>query len=511
MGIHSYLFHLMCITCAFLQCLNTALLKTGVILINFRYKWLLMFDDNLDDEWNSLDELLERYNNVKKGESMGMMDEDDFEKVIEYYFQDNNEEEALLACDIARTYYPFSTSILLLKAEILTQGQKYGQALIVLDEVDANDQVNLDATLLRSDILVAQFKYDQAAMWLEQRSELFEGKDKIELLLELTDVYDECEEFDAVFDTLKRVVKIEPRNEEALQKICFWADFTKRLEESISLHIHITDEDPYNALAWFNLGAAYQGLKLYEKAIDSYEFCVAIDDKFEFAYRNMADAYMRLKWYEKALEVLEIHLELAKPEDVIFEAMGYCWEKKKNFPRARYYYRQASQLSPQDDSIFYKIGETYAREKQWEKAVKAYSVALHLNKENAAYCMAIGNCLMEMEAESEALVCYLNAVKLKPGNKTTWVALIRGLYVAGYYDEALTQIEVARENCGDKAEFRYYQAAALFELGKSKEAVIQLERALRNAPSRLKVFTELNPEYMRRSSVTELIARYKKK
>jgi tetratricopeptide (TPR) repeat protein len=473
---------------------------------------MAMFDDDyLDEEWSSLDDLLRRYEDVKNGSAAGIMDEDEFERVIEYYFQNSNEEQALLACDIARTYYPFSSSVLLLRAEILTQSQKFGQALKVLDEMEQYDQHNLDAVLLRSDILLSQFKYDQAAALLEQRVQEFSGKDKIEILLELSDVYDESEEFDAVFDTLKRVVKIDKRNEEALQKLCFWADFTDRNEESVALHTELTEADPYNALAWFNLGAAYQGLKLYEKAIDAYEFCVAIDEKFEFAYRNMADAYMRMKWYEKAIEVLEKHLEIAKAEDVIFEAMGYCWEKQKNFSKARHYYRQASQLSPQDDSIFFKIGETYAREKQWEKAVKSYSVALHLNKDNASYCMAIGNCLMEMDVKSEALVCYLNAVRLKPGSKTTWVALIRGLYLTGYYDEALTQLEVARENCGDKPDFRYYQAAILLELGKSKEAMLQLEKALKEAPSKIKIFTGLNPEYLRRTAVAELITKYKKK
>jgi tetratricopeptide (TPR) repeat protein len=470
-----------------------------------------MFDDDFqEDDWDSVDDLLARYEKVKNGESERMMEEEEFERIIEYYFQNSNEEQALLACEIASTYYPFSASIFLLKAEILTQAQKYGQALKVLDEMEQYDQNNLDAVLLRSDILLGQFKYDQAALWLEQKSGQFVKKDKIEILLELSDVYDECEEFDAVFDTLKRVIKIDKRNEEALQKICFWAEFTERLEESVTLHTQLTEEDPYNALAWFNLGAAYQGLKLYERAIDSYEFCVAIDEKFEFAYRNMADAYMRLKWYERALDVLEKHLEIAKPEDVIFEAMGYCWEKQKNYQRARFYYRQAAQLSPQDDGIFYKIGETYTREKQWEKAMKSYSVALNLNKENANYCLAIGNCLMEMDVKSEALVCYLNAVRLKPNNKTTWMALVKGLYLSKYYDEALLQLEGAMEHCGDKADFRYLQAAALFELGKSKEAMLQLEKGLKMSASKVKLFTELNPEHLLRSSVTDLITKYKK-
>ena len=471
-----------------------------------------MFDDDYnEDEWGSIEEILSKYEEVKKGDSISILDEEEFESVIEYYFQNSNEEQALLACDIARTYYPFSGSILLLRAEILTQSQKYGQALKALDELEQYDNKNIDAVLLRSDILLAQLKFDQAALWLEQQSNNFHGKDKVEILLELSDVYDEGEEFDAVYDTLKRVVRIDKRNEEALQKICFWAEFNGRLEESIAMHTQLTDADPYNALAWFNLGAAYQGLKLYEKCIDAYEYCVAIDDNFEFAYRNMADAYMRMKYYDKALESLDKHIEIAKPEDVIFEAMGYCWEKRKDYTRARHFYRQASQLSPQDDSIFYKIGETYAREKQWDKAVKSYSVALHLDKENAAYCMAIGNCLMEMDVKSEALVCYLNAVRLKPGNKSTWVALIRGLFITGYYEEVIIQLEVAREHCGEKGDFNYYHAAALFEMGKAKEAMLQLEDGLKEAPKKLKVFTDLNPEYILRAPVAELIGRYKKK
>ena len=471
-----------------------------------------MFDDDFnEDDWGPMEETLQKYEAVKKGESVSILEEEEFERVIEYFFQNSNEEQALLACDIARTYYPFSASVLLLKAEIFTQAQKYGQALKTLDEMEQYDNNNLDAVLLRSDILLAQFKYDQAALWLEQKSAEYSGKEKTEILLELSDVYDESEEFDAVFDTLKRVIKIDKRNEEALQKICFWAEFTERLEESVTMHIQLTDDDPYNALAWFNLGAAYQGLKMFEKCIDAYEYCVAIDEKFEFAYRNMADAYMRLKWFGKALEVLEKHIEIAKPEDVIFEAMGFCWEKQKDFAQARQFYRQASQLSPQDDGIFFKIGETYAREKQWEKAVKSYSVALHLDKDNAAYCMAIGNCLMEMDVKSEALVCYLNAVRLKPGNKTTWVALIRGLYITGYFEEALTQLEVAREHCGEKGDFYYYHAAVLLELGKAKEAMIQLENGLKMAPKKLKMFTDMNPEYLLRASVVELIGKYKKK
>lgn len=470
-------------------------------------------DDSWDDDnaGSSLEELLMEYNRIKNGEPGRFLDEEEYEAVIEYYYQSNREADALAACEIAQTYHPFSTEIAVLKAEILFQAQKYGQALKALDALDNLDQTLHEAVLLRSDIYMAQQKYEMAVHLLEDKANAFEGLEKIEILHELVDVYDECEDYDAVFKTLKRILEADIRNEDALHKICFWADFAGMNEESRVLHQEITDQDPYNALAWFNLGAAYQGLRKYEEAIDAYEYCVAIDEKFESAYRNMADAYMRLRWYDKAIESLEKNLELGKPEDVIFEAMGHCFEKQKNFDRARHYYRQAIQLNPADDMIFYRIGETYAREQEWEKAMKAYSAALHLNKENASYCMAIGNCLMELDAGADALVCYLNAVQLKPSNKTTWVALVKGLYQNGFYDEALAQLSIARENCGDKADFDYLQSLALFALGKSKEATLYLENGLSQSPTKLKSMIALNPELLQRKSVADLVARYKRK
>ncbi|WP_129020348.1 tetratricopeptide repeat protein [Edaphocola flava] len=472
-----------------------------------------MFDDdwNDDDDFaGSIEELLKEYESIKKGESVRFWNEQEFELVIDYFYQNNQEAEALIACEIALVHHPFSSEFYILKAELLFQSQKYRQAISVLDELEAKDQPILEAVILRSDILVAQLKYDQAAMFLEQMSLQFSGKEKIEIMLELAEVYDECEQLDAVFDILKAILQIDPSNDEALHKICYWADFAEKQEESIALHQKLIDDAPYNALAWFNLGSAYQGLKLYEKAIDAYEYCVAIDDKFEFAYRNMADAYMRLKWYDKAIESLEKNLELGKPEDVIFEAIGHCFEKKKNYPKARHYYLEATRLNPTDDGIYFKIGQTYALEQQWEKALKQFAKAYELNKENVTYCLALGNCLLALNEGVEAISCFLTAVKLKTNFKKSWLALIRCLYLFGFYEEALEQLIESRNFCEQSADFLYYHSVILFAQGKTKDAMLKLEDALEEAPRKLKIVEELNADIMHRKAVIDLVAKYKK-
>ena len=54
------------------------------------------------------------------------------------------------------------------------------------------------------------------------------------------------------------------------------------------------DCSAYSAALSAPVAASYQGLKLYEKAIDAYQYAIVIDEKFDYAYRNMGDAFLRL-------------------------------------------------------------------------------------------------------------------------------------------------------------------------------------------------------------------------
>lgn len=345
---------------------------------------------------------------------------------------------------------------------------------------------------------------------LEEALGFFDGEEKIELLFELADVYDDYEDFDKVFDCLKLVLEDEPNNEEALYKICFWTDFTGRNEESIRLHQFIIDEYPYNELAWFNLAAAYQGLKLYEKAIDAYKYAVTIDEKFDYAYRNMGDAYIRLRKYKDAIEVLEKVNEIAKPEDVIFEAIGHCYDRLKNFAQARIHYRKASHLRQDDSKLFYKIACTYFNEGQWESCIKQLETALKMHRFQSDFNLLMGECKMQLGLFKEAVQYFLNVVGARPRNTAGWESLIRCMYIAGYFEEALEQSVAAFKVTNGKPLFIFYKAAVLFALGKNKEALLKLEEAMRVSPKLLKKFVELNPAILQNQLVVDVIARFKR-
>jgi tetratricopeptide (TPR) repeat protein len=85
------------------------------------------------------------------------------------------------------------------------------------------------------------------------------------------------------------------------------------------------------------------------------------------------------------------------------------------------------------------------------------------------------------------------------------------LYQGEFYDEALEQVKAALKITEQKPIFIYYLSAILMALGKTKEALLQLETALEASPKLLKKLLHLNPAILRHQLVIDVIAASKKK
>jgi tetratricopeptide (TPR) repeat protein len=208
-----------------------------------------MINDPYYDK-ESITELLKQYYNLRNGRSIGFFEEEAFEKIIDYFDEQEDLSKALEAAETAIEYYPFSAALLIKKADLLLATRKYQEALDILEKAELFDGTDINLYILKTDAYLAMDMHEKAVDLLEEAIGAFEGDEKVELLFELADVYDDYEEFDKVFDCLKIILEADPTNEEALYKICFWTDFTGHNEESIKLHLQIIDQHPYNELAW---------------------------------------------------------------------------------------------------------------------------------------------------------------------------------------------------------------------------------------------------------------------
>ncbi len=470
-----------------------------------------MRNDQYRQDREELKELLALYNNLREGRPNSFIEKEGFERIIEYFDEKDKLEEALVVCEYAMNQYPNTSDLLLLKANLLIVTKKYTEALDLLDEAEELDNTDSNLYILKTDAYLALDMQEKAAEVLEAAIETFEGDEKLDLLFELSDVYDDYENFEKVFDCIALILKIDPANEEALYKICFWTDFTGRNEESIVLHKAIIDEQPYNELAWFNLGAAYQGIKLHEKAIDAYGYVIAINDKFENAHRNMGDAFLRLRNYKDAIESLQRVLELSMPESVVYEAIGHCYDRMENYAQARFYYKKASHMDAEDSHMHFKIATTYMNEGAWGAASKCLHTALRTNHVQPDYNLALGQCFLQMNNIEDALTCFGLVVRTRPKNISGWTELLKCLLHAEYHTEGIEYSEFAYEQTDRKPIFLFYKSIFLFANGQTKEAALQLENGMTINPKLLKKFIQLNPSILKHRQVVEIIARFKKK
>lgn len=455
--------------------------------------------------------LLQQYENLKTGMPNSFIEEDGFERLIEYFEEKEQYNNGLEAVEYAVSQYPYSANLLFIKANLLIILRKYQEALEVLEEAELFDRTDTTLYILKTDAYLALDEQEKAAEVLEAAIDIFEGDEKLDLLFELADVYDDYENFEKVFDCFSLILKLDPNSEEALYKICFWTDFTGRNEESIKLHQRIIEEYPFNELAWFNLGAAYQGIKLYEKAIDAYNYAVAIDEKFDYAYRNMGDAYIRLRKYKDAIEMLEKVSELSRPEAVIYEAIGHCYDKLANYPQARFHYKKASHLNAEDSQMYYKIACTYMNEGAWQSAIKQLQTAARMHRMQPEYNLALGQCYMQLNNIDEAITYFGNVVRVRPKNMNGWLELLKCLLTGGLYEEGAEYADFALEQTDQKPIFLFYKSMFLLASGKIKEGVIYLENGMNANPKLIKKFIELNPSILQHQQVVEVIARHKKR
>ncbi len=454
--------------------------------------------------------LLKNYQRLKDGVGGVFIEEDGFEQIADYYIENEHFQAALEAAEMGFSQYPYSAGLLVLRSESLIALRRYQESLFFLEKAEWLDRNEANIYILRTEALLALDRQEEAAALLEAVIDQFEGDEKINLLFELTDVYDDYEDFNKVFDCLRLILLQDPHNEEALYKICFWTDYTGRNEEGIVLHQQIIDENPYSELAWFNLGAAYQGIKLYEKAIDAYEYAVAINEKFDYAYRNIGDAYIRLRKYKEAIEALEKVLVLSMPEAVIYEAIGHCYDKQKNYAQARFNYKKASHLNPEDSQLHYKIAGTYMSEQNWQNAIKSLNIALKFHLLQPEYNLALGRCYLAMENYDEAITFLGNVVRVRPKHTNGWIELLNCLFEAEMFEEGFEYAAMAFENTATKPIFVYYKSAFLFAAGKFQQALIYLEHALKANSKLMKKFVEINPSFLQHQQIVELLARYKK-
>ncbi len=433
------------------------------------------FDYNPED-MEMVMQLVEQYEQSVKAKRVPFFDQEDYERIIEYYEESGRFENALEVAEQALSQYPYSAILLLKKAQVMFEMKQIDTALELLDKAAIFDNSEVGIYLLRAEIYTFQSRYKEAIDLLESLLETAEADDLPDVYLQLCDVYEDWEKYYEVYDCLVACLRLDPSNEEALNRFNYCVEITERFEDSIPVHKQLIDTDPYNYLAWYNLGCAYRGLGRYMDAIDAFEYVQAIQEEIDYVFQDIAELYYKLEEYDKALSVIKDLCDIFEADDEIYLLQGKCHEGKGDLKMARYCYRKAAHDNPGLSEAYFRIGETYKQEGMWEQAYKAFQKANDLEKQHYDFCLAMAEAALEIGETDVAIDACETAIDIFVNRHEAYFILAKLLAASGETATARQIIEKGLEIAKSTIELEYAMCALDFMENHWKEGEQQLRQ-----------------------------------
>ena len=93
-------------------------------------------------------ELLKQYQNLRAGRSHSFLDEDAFEKIIDYYDDLEDLVQAIEAAERGIEQYPYSSALLIKKADLFIASRRYKESLHLLEQAELLDSGNIHIYIL---------------------------------------------------------------------------------------------------------------------------------------------------------------------------------------------------------------------------------------------------------------------------------------------------------------------------------------------------------------------------
>ncbi|MBI5442143.1 MAG: tetratricopeptide repeat protein [Deltaproteobacteria bacterium] len=158
--------------------------------------------------------------------------------------------------------------------------------------------------------------------------------------------------------------------------------------DEVILWEDVTRKSPGKARGYVNLGAAYQNLGQFGRALAAFDRAVALEPRDADAYGDRAVTYLSLGRYDLALRDLTVALALAPSFAQAYSNRGLVRYRTGDVLGAILDYNRALRLLPGEAAIHYNRGLAYARVGRLDLAVGDYRSACNLGHEAACRALA---------------------------------------------------------------------------------------------------------------------------
>jgi tetratricopeptide (TPR) repeat protein len=179
-----------------------------------------------------------------------------------------------------------------------------------------------------------------------------------------------------------------------------------------------TQAEPYNGLAWYNLGDAYGNLGRHRETIAAYRKALRLKPDETYIWNNLGAQYGKMGRYHDAIAA----------------------------------YKEALRLKPDDVLVWYNLAGNYGELGRHHEAIAAYKEALRLKPDFAWAWDNLGNVYGKLGLHREEIEAHLEALRFEPDLANAWSNLAVAYANSGNRSAALEAVKELRRYDPQKAD-----------------------------------------------------------
>lgn len=432
------------------------------------------------------EQLLASYEEAQqRGESI-YLDSEQMTDIAEYYHWMGRSDDAVAVADQALSMYEGATAPLVLKARIalLTNNDPKG-ALALAEQIE--DKYDLDYYYIKAEILIVIDKAEEADLYLETCLDQVSDNEYEDFLLDVATLFVDYEQTALARKWLERSEEHELNDyQETLGRILY---FEKDYEESIRIFEQLIDNSPYTTYYWDMLACDQLALGLYDEAITSSEFALAINPNEDSALLYKGQALMRLKNYEEAIAYFE-HYGSLRPSNVDGPLnKGLCLTYLNQHAEGIANLEKAADTARRHCperlwEVYQEMAFSYSQNHEETKALKCIDLMDSLKDADHNETMVLrGHIYLENFDLTSAHDCFRQAIEGSGYAPQIMMRVAVSLYDNNYVQTAYNILSGFQPKDFEELPQTYaYLAICAHDLGKGKEYINCLRKAIQLSP-----------------------------
>ncbi len=463
-----------------------------------------MFDDEEEFSGKELSTDIERFEKHLNGESIGFIDGDRIESIIDYYLFNSNYSKAKVAAEFGINQLPHYKVFDLRKAQAMAGLGLISDALELVNQIDDLENYQSELLLTKA-ALHSQIRDSKNAIKLYKQALLIcEEFEKDEIFVDLAVEYENAHNFSGAIHILKQGLLHNPKNEFAFSEICYCYEKTNDFDSAINQISLFVDENPYSYLAWYQLGSFYLRNENYEKTIWAFDYCLIINENAGAAYFNLGNAYLSSDKFHQAIDNFNKCIELDGEDPLALCYLGESYENIHEYELSKDCYKRSIELSPEFSEPWLGLGILEDLQGRSKEGIVLMHKALDLEPTNPVINQLIGSAYVKIGELDFGMEFLKKSLELDASDMECLTA----------YMEVFSKIDIVEsqrfihafnlEN-GQETESWLWEVNLLWMIGEQQESVALFAVCVDNDPIISKELFTINPHLLLQASLTDLV------